>query len=311
MTNTDVRHANLHKAAKAFLRQHRLHPDSDTYLAHGYVNLCLRAWPTAAGGPLHLATKWAIWTWVADDVFDQELSDATPAAIEQLVLTLLNTVAGANHPGPADHPIVQALADLVQQTQRAMPDFWRSRYREQLASWIHAAAEKLTVYVQPGRTPTLREYLAVRPADGGMLLAAMWTELAEQCITPDWRDPLVQSLLAAFSACGCLTNDLAAAQDDQDTFTAVYALVSTQEMTVAEARTRVKELLQAEEYRFWWLYTSVRRDFDDEPQPPAIGEPVLNTSRFALTIDRFRRALTEWTAGSSRYTLPAQLQEAG
>lgn len=61
---------------------------------------------------------------------------------------------------------------------------------------MHAACAKLVDFVQPRRTPTLREYLLLRPTDGGMVLAAMWCELAGRCVTPDWHDALVQSLLA-------------------------------------------------------------------------------------------------------------------
>jgi hypothetical protein len=304
---TDPRYAELRAAVSDFIKKHGLHPDPDTYLAHGYVDLCLRGWPTAAGAPLRLAAEWAIWTWLADDVFDQELRDASLKDINEFVLALLDTATEADQPSTVDHPIVQALADLVRQTRQVMPAYWWRRYHEQLAAWIHAASSKLTLFLRTGHTPTLREYMGVRPADGGMLLAAMWTELAEQCITPDWRNPAVQGMLSAFSTCGCLANDLAAT-GSQDTFTAVYALVNSEAMTVLEARQHVATLLRAEEKRFWWLYTSVRRDFDEDPQPPAIGELVMSTSRFALIIDRFRCALAEWTAGSSRYAPPTQPQ---
>jgi hypothetical protein len=305
---SDPRGFDLYVSAQTFLAQHDLHPDPDTYLAHGYVPLCLKAWPATAGAPLRLATQWALWTWRADDVFDTELCDATPDAVSVLIVRLIGVADGVDRPWPGDHPLVAALGQLVAETRAMMPGIWWARYRDQLESWIHAATEKLLTYVQPGRTPTLREYLALRPADGGMVLAAMWTELAHQCLTADWSTPPVQSLLRCFSTCGILANDLAA--DAGDTFTAVTALVRTAGMPVAEARERVRELLRAEEHRFWWLYTAVR-EMPDELQPQASRSgPVLDTSRFALHLDRFRRALTEWTAGSSRYALAAPAEPA-
>jgi hypothetical protein len=308
MAVSDSRATDLALSARTFLAQHDLHPDPDTYLAHGYVNLCLRAWPGATGAPLHLATQWALWTWLADDVLDTELRDAPRKEVSQLVGQLVDVLYEDEQPHLGDHPTVRALADLVVWTQTTMPGDWWVRYREQLEVWLHAAADKLLSYVQPARTPTLREYLALRPADGGMVLAAMWCELAHQCITPDWSTPLVQSLLRSFSMCGILANDLAAGPGD--TFTAVAALVRTAGLTVGVARERVQELLRAEEFRYWWLYTAAR-EMADAPQSAAeTGDVVLDASRFALHLDRFRRALAEWTAASSRYVLAAPAEPA-
>ncbi|MGF1428058.1 hypothetical protein [Kitasatospora sp. LaBMicrA B282] len=66
----DRRHADLHAAVHTWLETHRLHPDPGTYLSHGYLRLCLRAWPAASGAPLLLAATWAVWTWLADDVLE-------------------------------------------------------------------------------------------------------------------------------------------------------------------------------------------------------------------------------------------------
>ncbi|MDH6131802.1 hypothetical protein P3T37_001176 [Kitasatospora sp. MAA4] len=291
---SDLRRTDLYVGARTWMVQHGLHPDPDAYLAHGYVGLCLRAWPTATGAPLHLATQWALLVWLLDDELDQEQRDAAPEVIDRLVLALLNTAACARRPVAGDHALVHALADLVERSREMMPGYWWGRYRRQLAAWVQAANEKLTDYVRPGRTPTLREYQLLRPADGGMLLAAMWCELAEQCITPDWNTPLVQSLLAAFSACGYLVNDLASGSED--TFTAVAALVRTGGLSVREAEGRVHELLRAQELSFWWARTALQE---------REGAPALGTSRFAGALDQFRVALSEWTVSSSRYALAA------
>lgn len=212
MTITDRRHTDLYVSAATFLTQYRLHPDPAGYLAHGYVDLCLAAWPTASGAELDLATRWAVWTWVVDDVFDSEMVGQPPQTVGEFALSLLLVAGGSARPSPVDRPTVQALADLVRDTRELMPTGWCKRYIAHLEGWVHAASVKLTDFVQPARTPTLREYLTLRPADGAMLLAAMWCELAEQCITPDWNDALVQSLLRSFSTVGFLTNDLAGGQ---------------------------------------------------------------------------------------------------
>jgi hypothetical protein len=294
-------------SARTFLAQHDLHPDPDTYLAHGYVALCLKAWPDTGGAPLHLATQWALWTWLADDVLDSELRDASRKEVSQLIGRLVDVLYEAEQPRPGDHATVRALADLVVWTRTAMPGDWWVRYREHLELWLHAAADKLLHYVQPGQAPTLREYLAVRPADGGMLLAAMWCELAHQCITPDWASPPVQSLLACFSMCGVLVNDLAAAPED--VFTAVTALARAAGLSVAVAREQVQALLRAEEDRFSFLYVAVR-EFPDELQPLSGSDGAVLTRRFALHLERFRWALKDWTAASSRYALAAPSEPA-
>ncbi|MGF1426481.1 terpene synthase family protein [Kitasatospora sp. LaBMicrA B282] len=302
--------ADLSVDALDFLTQYGLHPAPETYLAHGYVDLCLMAWPTAGGFPLRLAMRWALWTWTTDDLLDGDLRTAPPEVIERLTRSLLCVGADGVEPAPDDHPVVHALAGLIRQTRMTMPDFWWQRYREQLDAWIVAARDKLVHYLQPGRTPTLREYLMLRPADGGMLLAAMWCELADQCITPHWTDPMVRDLLDAFSTCGILANDLAGGSGEGETFNAVAARMADGDLSEAQARRDVSERLEAEERRFRWLYQAVRRGFPAGP-PPAVatttsppGDLVLDTHRFVLLLDQFRVALSAWTDSSARYPVP-------
>ncbi|MFD0278092.1 terpene synthase family protein [Kitasatospora sp. NPDC127111] len=304
--------AALSADALDFLRRYGLHPDPEAYLAHGYVDLCLRAWPTAGGSPLRLATRWALWTWTTDDLLDGDLCSAPPDAIERLTESLLGVAAGSVRPAPDDAPAVHALAELIRQTRATMPEHWWQRYREQLDAWIVAAHDKLVHYVRPGRTPTLHEYLMLRPADGGMLLAAMWCELAGRCITPDWTDPVVQDLLDAFSTCGILTNDLATGGGGKgETFNAVAARMADGGLSAARARRDVRRRLDAEERRFGWLYSAVRRGFHTGPPPAAgiatgpAGDLVLDTRSFALHLNQFRAALTTWTGSSSRYPATA------
>ncbi|MDH6130737.1 hypothetical protein P3T37_000104 [Kitasatospora sp. MAA4] len=285
VAQSDPRRTDLYVGARTWMVQFGVHPAPDEFIGQGYVELCLRAWPTAIGAPLHLGTQWALLVWLLDDELDREPRDAPPEIIDRLVLALLDAVAGDPQSAAGDHPLVQALADLVRRTREVMPGFWWGRYRRQLAAWIQAANEKLTEYVRPGRTPTLHEYQLLRPADGGMLLAAMWCELAEQCVTPEWNTPLVQELLRSFSACGYLANDLAATPED--TFTAVAALARTTGLSVREAEGRVRELLRAQELSFWWARTAIQE----------------RDGAFADALERFRGALGEWTAASSRYVL--------
>ncbi|WP_327068116.1 terpene synthase family protein [Kitasatospora sp. NBC_01250] len=287
---TDARHTDLYVSAATFLTQYGLHPDPAGYLAHGYVDLCLAGWPTACGAELDLATRWALWTWIVDDVFDAELLGESPQVVGEFTLTLLLVAGGSARPAPGDHPAVRALADLAADTRAMMPALWWQRYLTHLEEWVHAASAKLLDFVQPHRTPTLRQYLTIRPTDGGMLLAAMWCELAGRCVTPDWNDALVQSLLHSFSTIGCLANGLAA--DAADTFTAVDALRASHPLPPPQAHAHVRALLDAEERRFWWLCTAVRDD-----------ELATATRQFARALERFRHALTTWTTTSTRYAL--------
>ncbi|MFD7908480.1 terpene synthase family protein [Kitasatospora sp. NPDC059722] len=313
----EAERADLSVDALEFLKRYGLHPAPEAYLSHGYVDLCLKAWPTAGGAPLRLAARWALWTWTTDDLLDGDLRGAPLDAVGRLTRSLLCVCAESDRPAPDDHPAVHALAELVRESRAMMPDFWWQRYREQLAAWIVAARDKLVHYVQPGRTPTLREYLMLRPADGGMLLAAMWCELADQCITPHWGDPMVQDLLDAFSTCGILTNDLAADGGKDETFNAIAARMADGGLSAAQARQDVSERLDAEERRFCWLHSAVRRGFHAGPPPAAdaaAGPPVdqvLDTHRFALLLDQFLAALTTWTGTSARYpVLPGTPQPA-
>ncbi|MDH6116929.1 hypothetical protein ABH930_000348 [Kitasatospora sp. GAS204A] len=298
MEMTDTRHPGLHRAAHAFLERHALHPDPAAFLKHGYVPLFLAAWRGSTGEPLELAACWGLWTWRADDVFDTELRDADSRIIRALVGRLADVLDG-DPPEDVDQPITRALADLVQRTRPSMPSGWWDRYASELDAWLRAAADKLEGWTRPARTPSLRQYLTLRPVDGGMLLAAMWCELALGCVTPDWDGLLVHRLLDAFSAVGTLTNDLAASTDDR--FTAQAALARTTGSTELAARRHVREQLDAEQIRFQFLLTAIRDDarLDD----PGGVSPV--TIGFAAALDRFLLALTAWTHISSRYALAA------
>ncbi|WP_280670283.1 terpene synthase family protein [Kitasatospora sp. MAP12-44] len=282
--------------------EHGLHSDPDVYLGHGYVGLCLRAWPGASGAPLQLAVQWALLTWRLDDVLDVELREAAPLDVGGFVERLVDTVEGSEPVDADDHPVVRALADLVERTRQVMPGDWWDRYQGHMVAWIEAAHGKLVDFVQPGRVPTLREYMSIRPPDGGMVLAAMWTELAQQVVTPDWCSPLVQSFLAAFSACGYLANDLAAGSGDR--FTALDALARSEGLPPTVARDKVREQLHAEERRFWWLRCALR-EYSDEARLSAARDGLIeDTARFAMHLDAFRHALREWTSASTRYAPP-------
>ncbi|MGF1428759.1 terpene synthase family protein [Kitasatospora sp. LaBMicrA B282] len=305
---TDHRHAGLYADVRDWLERYRLHPDPETYLAHGYLDLCLRAWPGADGLPLQLATQWAVWMWRADDAFDTDLLVADPKEAAGLAAALLYAVSGQGLPREA-RPLAHALAELRMQTRAVMPGFWWDRYRTALEAWVVSAEAKLSRYVRPGRVPSLAEYLKLRPADGGMQLAAMWCELANLCVVPDWRDSLVQEMVQAFSAVGVLLNDLAA--EPGDTFTAVRAVVCTEGMSVEDARAEVLQLLRAEEHRFIvrvWAVRAMAVDSASESTRP--GEFRQDTRAFAALLDRFRRALATWTLESSRYAGVPQCAEA-
>ncbi|MGF1425101.1 terpene synthase family protein [Kitasatospora sp. LaBMicrA B282] len=283
---------------REWLEACHLHPDPETYLAHGYLDLCLRAWPSAKGQPLRLAAQWAVWTWLVDDSFDADdpaISDVTPVLVG----------AVDDEPLPADtHPLAVALGDLCSKTRAIMPGWWWGRFREALGVWLATAEAKLLSYLRPGRTPSLAEYLRLRPDDGGMQLAAMWCEVANLCVTLDWRDPLVQELVAAFSACGILLNDLAAAPGD--TFTAVQALVHAEAMSIEQARAEVEQLLAAEERRFAVRLWAARAQSVGLAGGSVLeGEVREDTAQFARALDQFRRALAEWTRESSRYVWAA------
>ncbi|MDH6117246.1 hypothetical protein ABH930_001769 [Kitasatospora sp. GAS204A] len=306
MIETDTRYPGLHRAVLAFLERHALHHDPLGYLDHGYVTLFLAAWRGSTGEPLELAACWGLLVWRLDDVIDTELRDAAPKAVGQLVARLVDVLDGESAE-QGDHPTVRALAELVRRTFTVMPEDWWARYASELDAWIRAAVDKLEGYVRPRRTPTLREYVTLRPIDGGMLLAAMWTELALQCVTPDWTSLPVNSLLSCFSEIGTLTNDLAA-NGQGDTFTAQDALARTTGLSAEQARQRVGQQLEAEKHRFAWLLMAVRADAiaDLAGRYPAPLSP--DTVTFALALDRFRQALTDWTGTSSRYQ-PAALIE--
>jgi hypothetical protein len=292
-----TRHDTLTAVAADFLSTHDLHPDPRGFLAQGFIGLFGAAWPGAGYSSLLLATQWGLWTWRVDDVIDTDLRTAAPGAADELVMRLTDVLHGA--PACADdHPTARALGHLVGRTAPAMPEDWWHRYRRELDTWLNAAADKLHNHVIPRRVPSLRRYLELRPADGGMLLAAMWTELALDCVSPDWDTPLVQAVLRHFSSVGTLGNDLAARAGDP--FTAQAALAQAEGLTPASARAEVEQLAAAE-LRLFQLFRSATREPMGWRDPAERIAPA--TVHLVDGLDTFLQALAGWTRSSSRYAI--------
>ncbi|MFF7637563.1 hypothetical protein ACFZB9_31130 [Kitasatospora sp. NPDC008050] len=153
---TDPRHTGLYVSAATLLTSSRLHPDPAAHLAHGYVDLCLSAWPSARGAELDLATRWALWTWLADDLLDDGLNRARRDEADELYRDLVAApTEGARL--MTGHPLVLALAALSHETSVMMTAHWWARYRQQLHVWLGAAFDSPTGFTRPERVPTLRE----------------------------------------------------------------------------------------------------------------------------------------------------------
>lgn len=283
--------------ATDFLAAHGLHPDPAAFLKQGFVGLFRTAWRGAEDSNLRLAMEWALWTWRVDDVIDTDLRDSEPGMVDELVMRLADVLySDGATAGEDDHPTVRALGHLVGRTVPAMPEEWWRRYRRELDRWLDAAADKLRTHVAPRRIPSLRRYLELRPADGGMLLAAMWTEMALGCVSPDWDSSVIQALLRHFSSAGTLGNDLAAA--DGDPFTAQAALAQAEGLTAAEARAEVGELLDAERRLFGLFHSAVREPMGWRDPAERIAPA---TVHLADGLARFLEALDGWTSSSARY----------
>lgn len=296
----DLRRDALTAFAEDFLRTYDLHPDPAAYLAQGFVDLALAAWRGSVGERLDLATRWALWMWLADDHVDSDLQQG--AAADALVMRLLEILLDEQRSSPTDHPCARALEYLVGSTTALMPRAWWIRYRDELAEWLQAAVDKRHSFVLPGRTPSLREYLAFRPVDGGMKVAAMWTELALDCVSPDWTSYELRCALDAFSAVGTLLNDLAAL--DSDTITAQAALAHSARIPLAEARQEISRLIDAQKRLFWVQEIAITDDADRGGE----GALAPETALLVRGCGRFLQALSNWTRSSSRYADEAASQ---
>lgn len=304
------RQAELEASIREWLTSNQLIPNLDAFLGHGYLELCLRAWPDATGERLGLAARWAIWTWIADDILDTEL-------LTYPEVVAFTTAVGRAISGGASyddtHPAVRPLARLAMDARMLMPVAWWRQFDHEMSAWLDAATAKLARYVRPGRVPSLRAYQTIRPEDGGMRLAAMWTELATGCIAGERETPAVQELLRAFSTVGCLANDLAAADDD--VFTVVRALAKSEGVSIEQARARAVDLLVAERERWCFLCDAAQDEGEDGQSAPRLAmsptdaEVVVDSPRAARNLDQFLRALLEWTETSTRYA-PATVEGA-
>lgn len=298
----DPRLADLDAAIRAWLTTSRLIPDVDALLAHGYIDLCLRAWPDVTGERLTLATRWAIWTWIVDDILDSAVLDA--AEVRHFATEVSRAISGGALVGEI-HPAVAALVPLAAATRTLMPATWWHAYQGELVGWVVAVGHKLAEHVRPGRVPSLREYQALRPTDGGMVLAARWTELATATVPDQQHGGRFQEILTAFSTVGCLTNDVRAA--DGELFSLITVLTRSERLTTQQARNRVATQL-AVEWERWEAACWAAQDGSEGSlaEPVLITSPlgvevIVNEARCVLHLDQFLRALLAWTETSTRY----------
>lgn len=142
----------------------------DGDVSAGYHRLAARAFAEFDAAAAALFAQWLTWLFQLDDELDEG-----PCPLE-VFPGLLN--------GKAGHPLESAFADLWRVTSARMSDHWRSRFAGHLKIQYDAcraeAENRLT-----GRTPTMREYPALRRGAIGPYLY----DLIEPCLrveVPAW-----------------------------------------------------------------------------------------------------------------------------
>ncbi|GAA1977559.1 hypothetical protein GCM10009738_64850 [Kitasatospora viridis] len=305
-TQPDPRLPELKALIQGWLTTSRLVDDVDAFLGHGYVDLCLHAWPDASSARLDLPARWAVWTWAVDDYLDTQ--DLSHAEVWQFAREVSRAISGGALTGEI-HPAVAALVPLATATRTLMPDTWWHAYQGELVGWIVAVEHKLAEFVRPGRIPSPREYQALRPADGGMVLAARWTQLATATVPDQRHARRVQGILEAFSKVGCLANDLRAS--DGEVFSLISVLAESEGVTIRGARHRATVQLAVEWERWESTCSALQEDAEEPPAAPVVitsplgVEVIVNTPRVVRGLDQFLRALLPWTETSARYATPA------
>lgn len=266
------------------------------YLSAGFVPLALAVWPLPQSSRprLVLTVKWMLWMWLADDHYDTVLLGERAHVAAEFHQQCSDAL---DQPDTCEqrHPLAKEVVSLARQTSEMMPPWWWKRYQQTMTQWMERAYLNHVHYDRPQTTPTVAEYLAERPIDGGMMLAAQWCDLAlNSCITEEeWASPRVQDILTRFSNVSCWMNDL---HDDPKLYEAGKGrnLVSSlvlEGFTPDVATAHVAALTESERRLLMFLGTAAARD--------ATARHGLRDWIFNLLL--FTEELEKWTNTSSRY----------
>ncbi|MFI5608308.1 hypothetical protein [Amycolatopsis sp. NPDC051903] len=216
--------------------------------ALGYGRIMATLCPEAPLEGLVLITDWNSFFFVTDDQQNVAVTTGRVELYESLVATMRRIIDGDDRPALHDnHPLVEALRDLLGRTLPGRPAPWVARFRHNLDRWLtgHLAEN---AYRTSGTVPTVADYVAVRRDASTVLPTLDLVEFVEGAAIPDalYRTPQYRTLVLGTADIMCWINDIHSLHMEQgDPINLVTVLEHHEHLGVQDAIDAVAARIEA------------------------------------------------------------------
>jgi 5-epi-alpha-selinene synthase len=258
--------------------------------------LAARAYPNADLEALTIASDWIGWLCALNNQCDESGVGTRPAQLTRELARFGELLQSPRaRTGDHDGPLETSLADLLRRMSRRSTPTWMTRFGRDVDAYFDALVWEATNRAQ-SRTPSLAEYLDMRPRTSAMDHCVDLIELAEGVEVPsDLRASTgIQGLTAKAINAVCWANDLFSLQRELESgsrHNLVIVLQHERGCSLQAALDTVVELHDAE----------IRSFIDLQAQVTADRPLEQSTQVYLLGLRSWMRGNLEWSADTARY----------
>ena len=257
--------------------------------------LAARAYPLAGREALQIVSDWNAWLFLLDDQCDEGGIGTQPDRLRVLFAGLL-AVLQEQPRAAQDGPLASSLRDLWQRMSARGTLAWKARFLRDAQDYFDACLWEAANRAS-GVTPTVQDYIAMRPLTGGLITDVDLIDLTEHIDLPAEvrASALVQRLTQMANNVVCWSNDLISLAKEmrrRDVHNLVLAIRQERGCSLQEAVDWAARLHDDE----------VRGFLELERHLPAYGAPIdQELQRYLAVLRAWMRGNLDWAADSGRY----------
>lgn len=275
--------------------------------------LAARAYPDCNLPELELVAEWNTWLFIFDDQCDETALGKDSQGLGRLNDRFMEIVGGAVPSVEQDPALCQGLHDLIERLRKVMDKQWMARFAKSVGEYLESTVWESTNR-RNGRTPSLSEYVLMRPYTGGLYTDIDLIEFAHreeirrdteaglQVIAPV-RLPLhireradIKALALKTNNVVCWTNDPVSLLKEKGYFGDVHNLVEVLRKETGVdgdvALKKVVELTNGEVVDFLRI--------KNELTP--VGESADAVKTYIAILEAWMRGNLDWSFETHRYT---------
>jgi len=260
--------------------------------------LAARAYPNADLDRLLLASDWIGWLCALDNHCDESGLGARPAQLTR-VLARLGEILLSPKPQAASHdgPLEAGLADLLQRMSAWSSPGWRSEFVRDVDIFFDALVWESGIHAQ-GTTPSLEEYLEMRPRSSAMDHCVDLIALIEGIEAPAALRASAPFELLRSKAINvvCWANDLVSLERELDSGV-------PQNLVIVVQHARGCSLEEAQQVVVGMHDAEVRSFVDVQAQATADAPLDEGTEAYLLGLRCWMRGNLEWSHETARYSV--------